>query len=157
MYRGGEVRSVLFCDFDMPIAMHSLLGPFVRFAALACLAPRRFAIISWPTTGSRALMRTASGQSLPAVTRFFWVDASLLVLNGKRQNHKSAQHYTRFMYVSFEASFFMYSLSFFVGMHSFNLGQYLFVWKSRISESGSITSLFKEYRLSFPAASESTK
>ena len=70
MYRGGEVRSVLFCDFDMPIAMHSLLGPFVRFAALAYLAPRRFAIISWPTTGSRALMRTASGLpgTWPAVT-----------------------------------------------------------------------------------------
>ena len=61
MYSGGVVRSVLFCERDIFMAMHSLLGPLVRLALFPCLAPRRFIIISWPATGSRALMRTASG------------------------------------------------------------------------------------------------
>ena len=70
MYNGGLVRSVLFCDLDMFMAMHSLLGPLVRLEAFLCFAPRRFVIISSPATGSMALMRTASGFPgvLPAVT-----------------------------------------------------------------------------------------
>ena len=70
MYNGGAVRSALFCTLVMFMAMHSLLGPFVRLVALPCVAPRRFAMISSPATGSSALMRTASGFPglLPAVT-----------------------------------------------------------------------------------------
>jgi len=61
MYNGGVVRSVLFCDLDMFMAIHSLLGPLVRLVILLCFTPRRFVIMSSPATGSRALMRTASG------------------------------------------------------------------------------------------------
>lgn len=69
MYNGGAVRSASFCALVMFMAMHSLLGPFVKLAVFLCFPPRRFAIISSPATGSRALMRTASGFPglLPAV------------------------------------------------------------------------------------------
>lgn len=68
MYIGGAVRFALFCSFDMAIAMHSLLGPFVRLVHFI-FWPRRFTMISCPAIGSRALTRTASGFSemLPAV------------------------------------------------------------------------------------------
>lgn len=48
MYNGGDIRSVLFCDRDMFMAMHSLLGPFVKLLFFFCLVPRRFAMISSP-------------------------------------------------------------------------------------------------------------
>lgn len=70
MYSGGLVRSALFCALVIFMAIHSLLGPFVRLVTLAFLAPRRLTIISSPATGSRALMSTASGfpGTLPTVT-----------------------------------------------------------------------------------------
>ena len=74
IYSGGVVRSVLFCVLDMSMAIHSLLGPLVKLVALPFRAPRRLIIIFSPATGSRALMRTASGfpGTLPAVTLKQW-------------------------------------------------------------------------------------